>query len=69
MPTAFMDIQVHLLIHLVDDIEIIGVISTRSMIFVKIFLKVLKGFVRKKIRPEGSMCEGYIMNFLFFILM
>ena len=32
--TAFMDIQVHLLIHLVDDIEITGVISIRSIFFV-----------------------------------
>jgi len=46
MPIAFMDIQIHLLIHLVDDIEIASVISTRSIFFVKRFLKVLKGFVR-----------------------
>ena len=31
MPNAFMDIQVHISIHLVDVIEIASVISTRSM--------------------------------------
>lgn len=34
---AFMDIQVHLLIHLIDDIEIAGVISTRSIFLWKYF--------------------------------
>ena len=28
LPTSFFDIQVHLLIHLVDEIEIAGVVST-----------------------------------------
>ena len=66
MATTFMDIQVHLLIHLVDDIEIASVISTISIFFVEKFLKVLKGFIRKESRPEGSMCEGYIMQKSFF---
>ena len=66
MLVAFMDIQVHLLIHLVDDIEIAGVISTRSIFFMERFLKVLKGFVKQKSRPEGSMCEGYIVQKSFF---
>jgi len=46
MSVAFMDIQVHLLIHLVDDIENSGVVSARSIFFVEKILKVLKGFVR-----------------------
>ena len=66
MPDGFMDIQVHLLIHLVDDIEIVGVISTRKIFFVEIFFKLLKGFVRQKSRLEGSICEGYIVQKSFF---
>ncbi|MCO5571184.1 hypothetical protein L7F22_024918 [Adiantum nelumboides] len=31
LPTSFFDIQVHVLIHLVDEIEIAGVVSTRWM--------------------------------------
>jgi len=46
MPSSFMNIQVHILIHLVDDIEIVGVGNTRSMFFMERFLKVLKAFVR-----------------------
>ena len=46
IPATFMDIQVHILIHLVDDIETTGVISTRSIFFVERFFKVLKRFVR-----------------------
>jgi len=42
MSAAFMDIQVHLLIHQVDDIEIVGVISTRSMFFMEIFFESTK---------------------------
>ncbi|MCO5598460.1 hypothetical protein L7F22_052556 [Adiantum nelumboides] len=34
LPTYFFDIQVHLLIHLVDEIEIAGVVSTRWMFWV-----------------------------------
>jgi hypothetical protein len=31
LPTSFMDLQVHLLKYLVDDIELVGVISMRWM--------------------------------------
>jgi len=37
--STFMDIQVHVLIHLVDDIEIIDVISARSMFLWTYFKK------------------------------
>ena len=66
MPIAFMDIQVHLLIHLVD-IEIAHFISTRSMFFVERVLKLLKEFIKQKSRPKGSMCEGYMVQKSFFL--
>ena len=47
LPLAFMDIQVHLLIHLVDDIDMADVMSTRNIFFMERFLKVLKGFVKQ----------------------
>lgn len=46
MLISFTNIQVHLLIHLVDDIENVSVVSARSMFFLERFFKVLKGFVR-----------------------
>ncbi|MCO5604795.1 hypothetical protein L7F22_058967 [Adiantum nelumboides] len=62
LPTSFFDIQVHVLIHLVDEIEIAGVISTRWMFWVERFMGVLKGLVRQRARPEGSMSEGWVLG-------
>jgi hypothetical protein len=33
LPSSFMDLQVHLLIHLVDKVELVGVVSSRWMFF------------------------------------
>ncbi|MCO5575797.1 hypothetical protein L7F22_029602 [Adiantum nelumboides] len=62
LPTSFFDIQVHLLIHLVDEIELAGVVSARWMFWVERFMGVLKGYVRLKARPEGSMAEGWMLE-------
>lgn len=62
LPTSFFNIQEHLLIHLVDEITIAGVVSTRWMFFFERYMKVLKNFVRQRARPEGSMAEGYIVQ-------
>ena len=45
LPTSFMDLQVHLLIHLVDDIELVSVISTGWMFFFERYMKTLKRYV------------------------
>jgi hypothetical protein len=45
LPTSFMDLQVHLLIHLVDDIELEGVVSTRWMFIFERYMKTLKIYV------------------------
>jgi len=63
-----MDLQVHLLIHLVDDIEMAGVVSTRWMLFFERYMRTLKRYVRQKARPEGCMVEGYVLNEAFFFL-
>ena len=60
MPTSFMDLQVHLLIHLVYEVELVGVVSFHWMLFLVMYMKKLKGFVRRREKPEGSMAEGYI---------
>ena len=59
-PMSFMDLQVHLLIHLVDEVELVGVVSCRWMLFLERYMKKLKGFVRQRAKPKGSMAEGYI---------
>ena len=60
LPTSFMDLQVHLLIHLVDEVELVGVVYCRWMFFLERYMKKLKGFVRQREKPEGSMAEEYI---------
>ena len=60
--TNFMDLQVHLLVHLVDEVELVGVVSCHWMFFLERYMKKLKGFVRKREKPKGSMAEGYILH-------
>ena len=45
LSTRFMDLQVHLLIHLVDEVELFGVASCHWMLFLERYMKKLKGFV------------------------
>ena len=59
LPTSFMDLQVHLLIHLVDEVELVGVVSCHWMFFLERYMKKLKGFVRQREKIKGSMAEGY----------
>ena len=55
-----MDLQVHLLIQLVDKVELVGVVSCHWMFFLERYMKKLKGFSLFRTKPEGSMAEGYI---------
>ena len=68
LPKSFMDLQVHLLIHLVDDIVLGGVLSMRWMFFFERYMKTLKRYVQKKVHLEGCMCEGYVLNEAFLFL-
>jgi hypothetical protein len=61
LPMSVMDLQVHLLIHLHDAIELDGVIPCCWMFFLERYMKKLKGFVRQREKLEGSMVEGYIV--------
>jgi len=61
LPPAFFNAQEHYLIHQVEEIELCGPVSTRSMWMVERQLKSLKAFVRQRARPEGSMVEGYMV--------
>ena len=45
LSTSFMDLQVHLLIHLVDEVELVGIVSCPWMFFLERYMKKLKGFV------------------------
>jgi hypothetical protein len=63
-----MNLQVHLLIHLFDGIELAGVVSTRWMFFFERYMKTLKRYVWQKAQPEGCMAEAYVLNESFFFL-
>jgi hypothetical protein len=63
-----MDLQVHLLIHLVDEIELAGVVSMRWMFFFERSMKTLKWYVQQKAHSEGCMAEVYVLNETFIFL-
>jgi hypothetical protein len=58
-PPSFFDISVHLVVHLVDELEVLGPVATRWCYPVERFMSVLKGYVRNRSKPEGSMAMGY----------
>lgn len=67
-PPAFFDIQVHLLAHLVEEVEICGTVHARWMYWVERYMKVLKGYVRQAARPEGCMAAGHLHYEAMFIV-
>ena len=54
LPTSFMDLQVHILIHLIDEVELVGDVSCRWMFFLERYMNKLKGFVQQRAKLEGS---------------
>src|SRR5665811_79260 len=59
-PPAFFDIQIHLLIHLVEEVEIAGTVHARWMYWVERYMKVLKGYVCQATKSEGCMQYGHL---------
>jgi hypothetical protein len=58
MPPSFFDIMVHL----VDELDMCGLVHTRWMYCVERLNKVLKGYVQNMAQPEASMVTGYLMD-------
>ena len=59
-PPAFFDIMMHLPVHLADEARLGGLVCYRWMYPVERYLRTLKGYVKNKACPEGSIAEGYI---------
>ncbi|XP_019178917.1 PREDICTED: uncharacterized protein LOC109174085 [Ipomoea nil] len=59
-PPSFFDVMVHLVVHLVREIKQCGPASLRWMYPFEWYMKVLKGYVRNRYRPEASIVESYI---------
>ena len=61
LPTTFFNAHKHYLLHQVDEIELCGLVQTRSMWMVERHLKFMKSLVQKRAHPKGSMVEGYMV--------
>jgi hypothetical protein len=61
-PPSFFDIMMHLPYHLVHELDLFGLVSTRWMYPMERYMKTLKGYVRNMARPEASMAEGYVKD-------
>ena len=61
-PPSFFDPMTHLLVHLVEELDLCGHVHSRWMYAMERYMKALKGFVRNKARPEGGMAEGYAIQ-------
>ncbi|GKG36439.1 DIE2/ALG10 family protein, partial [Tanacetum coccineum] len=57
---ALFDIMVYLVIHLPIEALEGGPIRPRWMYPFERYMKKLKGYVRNKAKPEGSIMEGYV---------
>ncbi len=58
----FFDIMTHLLVHLVEELELCGPIHTHWMYLIGQYLNTLKRFVPNKARPEGNVAKGYALE-------
>ena len=61
-PSSVLTIQMYLLVHIVEEVRVAGTIHSRWMFFLERFMKTLKGFVRQRARPEGSMAMGWLVQ-------
>jgi Domain of unknown function (DUF4218) len=61
-PPAFFTVMVHLPIHLAHEAKLAGPVIYRWMYMVERFLRTLKGYVKNKTHPEGSIAKGYIIE-------
>ncbi len=58
-PLVCFDIMTHLVIHLVEELDICGPVYTRWMYRMERYMKTLKGFVQNMAHLKGSMAMGY----------
>ena len=61
-PPSFLDIMVHLIVHLVREIGICDPVFLQWMYPVERCMKILKGYVKNPYRPQASIVERYIVE-------
>ncbi|KAK1626082.1 hypothetical protein QYE76_000397 [Lolium multiflorum] len=58
-PPSFFNIMTHLLVHLVNEIRILGPVFLHNMFPFERFMGFLKKYVHNRARPKGSISKGY----------
>jgi hypothetical protein len=58
-PPSFFNIMTDILVHLVKEIDILGLVFLHNMFPFVRFMAKLKKYVRNRARPEGSIDSGY----------
>jgi hypothetical protein len=59
---TFFDVMSHLTLHIVEELDFCGLVHTCWMYAIERAMRVFKGYVRNRSRPEASMAEGYILD-------
>jgi hypothetical protein len=58
-PPSFFDMMEHHMLHLADQLFVLGPSYMHYMYLYERHMVVMKGYVRSRAHPEGSMIEGY----------
>ena len=58
-PPSFFNIMTHLIMHLVKEIDILGLVFLHNIFPLERFMGALKKCVRNRARPEGSIASAY----------
>jgi hypothetical protein len=61
-PPSFFDMMEHYMIHLADQIFVLGHMYMHHMYPYEHRMVFMKGYVRNRAHPEGSMIESYIIE-------
>ncbi len=59
---SFFDVMTHLLVHLVEKLELCGLVHTWWMYHVEWYLKTLKGYVGNITKPKSNMAKRYALK-------
>ena len=59
-PPSFFDIMPHLLLHLVEELDWLGLVHARWCYGAECYLYVLKNYVRNRAKLEASVATGYM---------
>ncbi len=62
VPLGFFDNMTHLLIHLVEDLDVWGLVGERWCYPIERFMVILKHYVHNKVKPKGCMAMGYMYD-------